>query len=1495
MVTALAAGFLILAAGAFVLTVVPRSRRVEVGEWRDRLHALADDRRVAIDRYVTDGLKDASNLAHFPTTVFLSSHARGPTGRAPGVGDRRQLTDLLSATASIEEYRFAWVLANRGELVASNRGAPAPDSLLLGLATTVMAADSSIAAMQQTDGRLAIRFAVPVKDSGTVVGAVVLEAAPSDFVFPILRSLPLRTPSIEALLTRWSESGDRRDLIIGPVRMDSLPGMQRLAEGPVISASMAMTGQDTFLEFQDYRGVRVLASLHRLSTVPWGLVVKVDEGEALTLYRMHMFATVGVLATMLAGFLGIGYGLWHRERAGYESSIEQSRARASLVLEQANDAILFVGPDGRVREANRRAEQLCGYPRGGMRGEPAPAELLPDPAREPASAGPGAGADVGVVFEALLHPHDGPPIPVEVSSRGTRIDGEAMVVSVVRDVEDRKRAEARITSLNRVLQTLSEINQLIIRSEDRQEMLDGACRIAVESGGFRGAWIGLIEPGRWRRLRVAASHGQGAGYLRTLEDRDDALELERGPSASAARESRTVVLDDIATAPECAPWSEEMLGLGLRSSVAVPIRNRGAVIGCFSLYADRSAAFGSEVVGQVEALASNIGHAVGALEDRKAREQAEQFLSAIVRGSPVGIFRTDLAGKTTFVNQRLVEMRGRSAPAATRLGWIEGIHPEDVQRVSRAWERSVRGEEQFRHEFRLVRTDGSILWVMGHAEVERDSRGDATGYVGSITDITERRSAEAALREHEANLDALVENITGLIWSVDRDFRLLTCNAAWREEVRRTLGIEYRYGDDLIASLPEDIRTEWKGYYHRALGGESFLREQEQGTGDDRRTTEFRFHPIRAESGEVLGVTVLGQDITERRRHELILRESEARYRTLFDANPHPMYVIDLETHRFLAVNDAAVHHYGYSRAEMLRMTIHDIRPSDDIPETLERLEQMSPGYERSGLWRQRKKNGEIMLAEVSTHGIEVDGRRAIAVLAQDVTERQHDEMERARLSAAIVQAGEAVIITDRSGNIVYVNPAFEHLTGYGHEEVLGRNPRLLSSGHQPPSFYQGMWSRLGKGEIWRGRLRNRRKDGQLYLADVVISPVRDSAGRVQNYVGVQRDVTTEERLSDQLRQAQKMEAVGQLTGGIAHDFNNLLTVILGNTELVAADVADRSDLSEGMAEISQAARRGSEMIRKLLAFSRRERLLEERLDLGRVVADLITTLRRLLPETITIQTKIPPGLPPVLADRGAIEQMVVNLATNARDAMASGGTLTVALSPVKVREQASGQRGGDYVRISVSDTGIGMDSSTLDRIFEPFFTTKPAGQGSGLGMAMVYGLMKQHHGWVDVRSKPAQGTAVELDFPTVGEPASVADTEAARSDIPMGLGETILLVEDEEPLRRVATRALERLGYRVLAARDGLEALETYQAHREEIKLVLSDLVMPRMGGIELLERLRGMDCTARFLLASGYLGAAPQLGDGGPGDVRLLEKPWTIATLARRVRESLHGLPAS
>jgi two-component system cell cycle sensor histidine kinase/response regulator CckA len=764
------------------------------------------------------------------------------------------------------------------------------------------------------------------------------------------------------------------------------------------------------------------------------------------------------------------------------------------------------------------------------------------------------------------------------------------------------------------------------------------------------------------------------------------------------------------------------------------------------------------------------------------------------------------------------------------------------------------------------------------------------------------------------------------------------------------------------------------------------------------------------------------EDVPARRRAEDEIRRSEERYRGLFASNPHPMWFFDTVTLAFLEVNDAAVAHYGYTRAEFLAMTIADIRPNEDVPGMRAIVGRAGPNeIDEAGVWRHRKKDGSIILVEITSHLVEYEGRQAEFVLAHDVTARMSAEANLARLNSDLERAlawqrnifegsRDAVFLSNEEGRFVAVNTAAVLLTGFSREELLTmRIPDL----HEEPdlSAFRAFHNRILEGEEVLSNAPVRRKDGRKvpvefnntrvvigeqrfmhtvardvserqvavealaqserqlrsildgnteaqflmevdgtilianpaqaialgrpgedlrgknicdlmppevargrrewaqkaiasarvvhftdHTADRVIAntvtPIQGTDGRVVRIAVSAMDITERILLEEKLRQSQKMEAVGQLAGGVAHDFNNALMVISGNTDLVL------SGMPALLADVRKAGERAANLTRQLLAFGRKQMLAPRLVDAHDVIAGIERMLRRLLRENVTLTADLAADPSWVKIDPPQLEQVLVNLVLNARDAMPQGGTVTIRTRIVEAAESAdgdetAGRRPRPRVAISVSDTGKGIEPGVKAHLFEPFFTTKEFGRGSGLGLATSYGFVRQSGGDITVESEPGQGATFTVLLPAESAPRARGSSTASLRALPHGT-ETILVAEDDDAVRRIVRTTLESTGYAVIEARNGAEALAAMRAHAGKIHLVLSDVVMPAMGGRELGLRLEAEGSGVRLLYMSGYTDEAASLDGSVAGDA-FLQKPFTPLNLALKVRELLDAPPVA
>lgn len=502
------------------------------------------------------------------------------------------------------------------------------------------------------------------------------------------------------------------------------------------------------------------------------------------------------------------------------------------------------------------------------------------------------------------------------------------------------------------------------------------------------------------------------------------------------------------------------------------------------------------------------------------------------------------------------------------------------------------------------------------------------------------------------------------------------------------------------------------------------------------------------------------------------------------------------------------------------------------------------------------------------------------------------------KLSCAVEQSADTILVTNSDGIIEYVNPAFEALTGYTQKEVVGLTPNMLNSGQQAPVLYRELWETIRSGEVYRNILVNRKKNGDLYYVDESINSIRDAEGCITHFVANGRDFTERLRVEARLLQSQKMDAIGRLAGGIAHDFNNLLTIITSYSELALDSVVPGSTTQSRIQEILSAARRAADLTRQLLAFSRKQPQALRVAELNPVVSGIVKTLNRLIGEDIELVFAPGVGLGRVRLDPVQIEQILMNLAANSRDAMPEGGRFTVQTSDVDLDEQYAESKHaviptGRYAVLTVSDTGAGISAEHLSHVFEPFYTTKASGKGTGLGLATVYGIVKQNHGFVWVYSEGGMGTIFKIYLPCVGDqPVTVSTLDPGVAAVSGGT-ETVLLVEDEEALRRAAAEFLRLRGYTVLEARDGVDALSVSQNHGSTIHLAVTDVVMPHMSGGQLAKELETLRPETRVLFVSGYAGQT--VVDHKVVDVEnnFLQKPFTLKQLAGKIRTVLdHSL---
>ena len=620
----------------------------------------------------------------------------------------------------------------------------------------------------------------------------------------------------------------------------------------------------------------------------------------------------------------------------------------------------------------------------------------------------------------------------------------------------------------------------------------------------------------------------------------------------------------------------------------------------------------------------------------------------------------------------------------------------------------------------------------------------------------------------------------------------------------------------------------------------------------------------------------------------------------MFSVNPHPMWIYDRSTLRFLKVNDAAVKNYGYSREEFLAMTLLDIRPPEDVSSFMQSVRVDHQGFNRSGLYRHRRKDGSIVMVEIMAFQYDKDDSSREMVLALDVTERCRME-DAVRESEATMKTlvdnapfgiAQALISGDR---LLNANPALLQMLGYSREEALKLVvSQQLYADPKDRSLLIEVLQRSGQVQGWETNFR--RRDGSPLPVRISssIHPKSDPDLIFASYI---EDMSQQTRLEQQVRQVQKLEAVGRLAGGMAHDFNNILVVIKLSTDMMLGEIGPDSPFSKPLLQISNAADRAAALTRQMLAFGRQQILQPRVINLNTVVLETTQMLRRVIGEDIELMTNLSGQVENTRLDPDQVTQVILNLAVNARDAMPQGGTLQIETATVNLDENYAQEhppvQPGRYVMLAVTDSGTGISKTVLPRIFDPFFTTKETGKGTGLGLSIVYGIVKQSGGYIWVYSEPGQGTTFKLYFPAT---TSALDRMPSRADgTTDASGQLVLVVEDESQIRTNVCECLQHLGYRALQAEDGNAARRVCQEFAGEIDLVLTDLVMAGQSGHELAGELAERYPGIRVLFMSGYTEDSATrreiLQRGSP----FLQKPFSVADLAKAVREALILPPVS
>ena len=865
----------------FFAFFVPDRRKAAVDGWRRDLSTRAEIRRDALQRFFSNGVADAESFALYPAARQLLSpgSAGAPAGAAAADEQAGHLQDLFNgyvrthglAGVVLWDARTNVAVKSRDLAVDDACAAPARDVIASGAPALGFHLHEGVGPL--------LTFSAPVRSpDGGVLGVAVIAEDPRKWLYPLLSQPLAGTTSGESLLVGRDGSDA---LYLSPLRgrPDSPLSFRRPLDDPEFAARKALEGSEAVGSFVDYGGVRVLATGRLIPPSPWALVVKIDEAEAMADVNLEIRRTGLALVGALVALLFLVWGLWLKQESDKARALAESETRLATILDQANDAIIVADPDGRIQFLNRGCEEIYGYRLETLRGRVL-ADFNVGEQRETALAHLEEVLHLGrLVFESEHVRADGSRFPVEVSARAVEIGGERLVVTVNRDITERKRAEDRILHLNRLLKTISEINQLIVHADDKKTLIGEACRVLVEHGGFRMAWIGFVDP-RSSRVVPEARAGDGLSYLDGVEIRTDDTPEARGPTGTAIRTGARVVVSNVETDPSVAPWRARMLENGFRAIGSFPLRIRGEVSGALTVYRSDLVPFSAEETSLLDELAGDLGFALEVLEIRDENRRAEEAL-----GLSEERFRIAAETSNDVIYEWNLKERvdwfgdidgllgyGPGEFPRTLAGWSAILHPEDRSAVMASIQAHLEGRAPYIVEYRMFRRDGSVRWWSARGAVARLPDGAPSRWVGTITDITERKQADEALRESESRFRQLSESLPQLVWTCQPDGPCDYLNRQWIEFTGVPEAQQIGFG--WLEQLHPDDRAPTVASWEAAVASGANFRVEFRIRRHDGEYRWFYTRAVRLRDAEGHTVKWFGSntDITERKQAEEEIR-----------------------------------------------------------------------------------------------------------------------------------------------------------------------------------------------------------------------------------------------------------------------------------------------------------------------------------------------------------------------------------------------------------------------------------------------------------------------------------------------------------------------------------------------------------------------------------------------------------------------------------------------
>lgn len=1178
-------------------------------------------------------------------------------------------------------------------------------------------------------------------------------------------------------------------------------------------------------------------------------------------------------------------------------TLEESEARFKLMFDQAPLPYQSLDENGTIVEVNQSWLDVLGFSKKEVIGRNFGDFLHPDWVdhfHENFPKFKKAGEILGVEFEMVKK--DGSTILVTFNGKISRgPDHEfRQTHCIFHNITERKNYEHKLEWNLKRNALLSETAASLLQSDDPQALVEDLCRRVMEFIDCQ-VFFNYLEDSREGKLRLNACAGIPGSEARKMEWLDHGTAV----CGSVAQSRQPMVCEDILNCDNS--LTTLVKSYGIQAYCCHPLMVQDRLIGTLSFGRRSRPFFEVEEIDLMASVTNLVAIAMNRIEMENKLRDSESRLRMFAETAPLGIVIADEQEKIVYINSRFTELFGyvmKDMPSVKE--WWDLAYPENSLRNSmkREWKIAVEKEKRnhseiFLRESPIVCKDGTVRQV----EIRMATNGNLN--VVLFADITERKRAEAQRQEGFDLLNHLARLVPGVIYQyrIYPDGRsafpysspgIYDIYEVTPEEVREDASIVFgrlhpEDHDWIAEAIMESART------LKTFSCEMRVVLPQKGLG----WRWSQAHPERTEDGGTLWHGII-LDITERKRAEEALRHSHELMQYIIDHANSAVAVHDRDL-RYVYVSRRYLKQFGIEGQNIIGRHHYDVFP--DLPEKWREAHRKAlagevgsserdayehedgtvdwtrwecrPWYEKDG-----SIGGIIVYTEVITERVE--------------TERRLRESE-AHQRAIFDSAQDAIYLKDTNLRYTHCNTAMTRLFHCDREAIMGRtDAELFDEGNAEE--ITAMDRRILAGQPIRGAF-TRKIQGEKRIIDTSKAPVFDASGNVVGLCGVSRDITEEVNLRDQMRQAQKVEAIGRLAGGVAHDLNNLLTPILGYGEMLMDDLGAKDMRREKVNEILRAGGRARDLVRQLLAFSRKQVLDFKVLDVNKAIRDFEKLLKRTIPEDVEIKVILSPDVHPIMADFGQIEQILMNLAVNAADAMPDGGYLTIETAPVELDEtytsSHSDLKPGRYLLLAVSDTGCGMDAETLEKIYEPFFSTKGE-RGTGLGLATVYGIVKQHNGNIWVYSEPGKGTTFKIYLPVADQDLSTEKPpEKTLSDLRGS--ETILVVEDNRQVRQMALNILKRQGYELFEAENGDEALTLLTAYRGQVHLLITDVVMPGLNGREIYEKASSIHPELKVLYMSGYMDdVIAHRGILEPG-VWFIQKPFSVKGLATKVREVL------